>query len=103
MDRYTAMFFGGPVPNGRHPHQPEFDYVLPSPARLFEQLLRGLWPPSGRHRQSAATPAAPPAPAPRHAPEYRRQPHTCALRGEDNTLVRPYLTAHNAHAMQVTA
>lgn len=78
--------------------------MLPSPTRLFEQLLRLLWPPSGRHRQSPTT-APPPTPAPcsYSSPEFRRHPHTSLLRGEDNTLIRPYLAAHNAHAMQVTA
>lgn len=79
--------------------------MLPSPSRLIEQLLRLLWPPSGRHRRSATAPRPTPAPCTRPCPtpKFRPQPHTYLLRGEDNALVRPYLTAHNAHSTQVTA
>ncbi|MGV9555254.1 hypothetical protein [Streptomyces sp. NPDC003522] len=77
--------------------------MLPSPTRLFEQLLRLLRPPSGRHRQSATAAAAPPAPTVRRAQNSRRRPHTSLLCGEDNVVVRPYLTGHDAHGTQVTA
>ncbi|GGY17926.1 hypothetical protein [Streptomyces djakartensis] len=63
-------------------------------ARALEPLLRVLFPPRGRRRRS---PAPPPPPCP-----YCRdgvngavasRPEERPLRGEDNRLVRPYLSA----------
>ncbi|MGW7364150.1 hypothetical protein ACWGI8_12170 [Streptomyces sp. NPDC054841] len=59
-------------------------------ARIFEPLLRILWPVPEPHRSPdacrVAAPVTPP-PAPRWPPEP-------VLRGEDSPLVRPYLIAH---------
>ncbi|MEV5796611.1 hypothetical protein [Streptomyces collinus] len=74
--------------------------MLPSPTHLFEHLLRFLWPPSGRHRHSAARPVTSPA---HSRPDGPPRHHTSMLRGEDNALVRPYLIARDLHGMQVTA
>ncbi|WP_158708274.1 MULTISPECIES: hypothetical protein [unclassified Streptomyces] len=63
-------------------------------ARALEPLLRVLFPPRGRRRRS---PAPPPCPYCRDgvtgtvARHYR--PDERPLRGEDNRLVRPYLSA----------
>ncbi|WP_434589750.1 hypothetical protein [Streptomyces sp. A5-4] len=54
-------------------------------SRLFEPLLRFLWPAQGRHRPMEARAAAPLAPS---------RPPESLLRGEDSPLVRPYLIAH---------
>ncbi|WP_310717777.1 hypothetical protein [Streptomyces lydicus] len=68
-------------------------------ARLFEALLRRLFPASGRRRAGALAtyPEAPSAvcrPMPRHP----------AVRGEDTVLVRPYLVAHErAHGLEAVA
>lgn len=58
-------------------------------ARIFEPLLRLLWPAPGRHRSPRAHPAAPPVGVP-----TALLPRVPALRGEDIGLVCPYLVAH---------
>ncbi|MER7150663.1 MULTISPECIES: hypothetical protein [Streptomyces] len=70
-------------------------------ARLFEALLRRLFPASGRRRAGAPT----------QPPEANRplpgRPHPwCGpvVRGEDTVLVRPYLVAHErAHGLEAVA
>ncbi|MFG2131922.1 hypothetical protein ACGFNV_29485 [Streptomyces sp. NPDC048751] len=59
-------------------------------ARIFEPLLRLLWPPAGRHRRldRRCSGLAP------EASRLGRTPAAPALRGEDIGLVRPYLVAH---------
>lgn len=58
-------------------------------ARIFEPLLRLLWPAPGRHRSPETYTAAPPVDAP-----TVRLPRVPVLRGEDTALVRPYLVAY---------
>ncbi|WP_405597767.1 hypothetical protein OG741_14485 [Streptomyces sp. NBC_01410] len=58
-------------------------------ARIFEQLLRLLFPARGRHRAAWSVPylvTVPDAAARARIPSL--------LRGEDSALVRPYLVAH---------
>ncbi|MFC9680244.1 hypothetical protein [Streptomyces sp. NPDC056948] len=60
-------------------------------ARLAEPLLRFLLPGLGRHRLAVGSrPSTPTSPKGR----TDRQAGSRPLRGEDNTLVRPYLVAH---------
>ncbi|WSQ58098.1 hypothetical protein OG507_14025 [Streptomyces sp. NBC_01217] len=59
-------------------------------ARIFEPLLRLLWPAQGCHRPIESHPAVPPV-AVCLTPDRRPAP---VLRGEDSPLVRPYLVAH---------
>jgi hypothetical protein len=67
-------------------------------ARLFEPLLRLLLPGMGRHRLAATTTATDrtgPPPLPPYAAEpTAHHPGPRPLRGEDHSLVRPYLVAH---------
>ncbi|MFF8369181.1 hypothetical protein ACF05W_10100 [Streptomyces lydicus] len=68
-------------------------------ARLFEALLRQLFPASGRRRAGALAtyPDAPPA-------LRRARPRHPVVRGEDTALVRPYLVAHErTHGLEVVA
>jgi hypothetical protein len=64
-------------------------------ARLFEPLLRLMWPAPGRHRSTGA-PATPRADVrPAVVPVVRESvPPVPLLRGEDTPLVRPYLVVH---------
>ncbi|MER5900389.1 hypothetical protein ABT150_09850 [Streptomyces mirabilis] len=65
-------------------------------ARLFEPLLRLLFPGSGRRRR-AATVTAPAYRRPTllYAPgQTTRRVGSRPLRGEDHEIVRPYLVAH---------
>ncbi|SDD58226.1 hypothetical protein [Streptomyces prasinopilosus] len=61
-------------------------------ARLFEPLLRLVAPGTGRRRLDARDGYDPPPP-PTEAPSPR-QFGAHPLRGEDHSLVRPYLIAH---------
>lgn len=65
-------------------------------ARIFEPLLRLLWPAPGRHR-SAGAPLAVPCGA---APTWPLSLPRPVLRGEDIGLVRPYLVAHERRQME---
>ncbi|MCX4396515.1 MULTISPECIES: hypothetical protein [unclassified Streptomyces] len=66
------------------------DDVLHCIARIFEPLLRLLWPAQGCHRPMESHPAASPADV---YPTLDPRPEP-VLRGEDSPLVRPYLVAH---------
>lgn len=74
-------------------------------ARLFEPLLRRVWPASGRHRPSEDPPAAPAAVPPRAVPfpAVATAAHGSVplLRGQDVDLVRPYLVAHEDRREEV--
>jgi hypothetical protein len=62
-------------------------------ARLFEPLLRFLFPGSGSHRAVTAPTRQRPALA--YADGHTaRHAGSRPLRGEDNTMVRPYLVVH---------
>jgi hypothetical protein len=67
-------------------------------ARIFEPLLRLLWPAPGRHRR----PDHPSACLAQEASTARPAPFPAAqvLRGEENVLVRPYLVAHERREAQ---
>ncbi|WP_234544378.1 hypothetical protein [Streptomyces shenzhenensis] len=63
-------------------------------ARPFAPLLELLFPGTGRRRLANAARTGPP-PAPSHAPKPTgHRPGSRPLHGEDHTLVRPYLVAH---------
>ncbi|MFG2398782.1 hypothetical protein [Streptomyces lydicus] len=68
-------------------------------ARLFEALLRRLFPASGRRRAGA------PATYPEAPSAVRRpRPRHTVVRGEDTVLVRPYLVAHErTHGLEAVA
>lgn len=66
------------------------DDVLHRIARVFEPLLRLLWPAQGCHRPTESCPSAPPADV---SPTLSRRPDP-VLPGEDSPLVRPYVVAH---------
>lgn len=71
-------------------------------ARLFEPLLRLLLPGRGRRRLVAAR-ADREAEARHAAGPTARRVGSRLLRGEDNTLVRPYLVAHELmYGLEVT-
>jgi hypothetical protein len=64
--------------------------MLDRVTRLFEPLLRLLWPPEGRHRSHGGRPiAALPAQS-----ASASVPSGPAPQGEDGPLVRPYFVAH---------
>ncbi|WP_078889629.1 hypothetical protein [Streptomyces sp. NRRL S-1813] len=66
-------------------------------SRIFEPLLRLLWPALGRHRSLAeAVHAEPPVDVTR-APSRPPEP---VLRGEGSPLVRPYLVAYERQEVQ---
>ncbi|MGW5215690.1 MULTISPECIES: hypothetical protein [unclassified Streptomyces] len=67
-------------------------------ARIFEPLLRLLWPAPGRHRRPDHPPAGLAAEASTACPAH--VPTTRVLRGEEIGLVRPYLTAHERREAQ---
>ncbi|MFD9225091.1 hypothetical protein ACFWDI_34995 [Streptomyces sp. NPDC060064] len=60
-------------------------------ARIFEQLLRLLFPARGRHRVARSAPLGAALAVPDTAACVRVP---SLLRGEDSALVRPYLVAH---------
>ncbi|WP_327323921.1 hypothetical protein OG735_16470 [Streptomyces sp. NBC_01210] len=60
-------------------------------ARIFEQLLRLLFPARGRHRVVRWAPFGAALAVPKGAACVRVP---SLLRGEDSALVRPYLLAH---------
>ncbi|MEU2747849.1 hypothetical protein ABZ613_16440 [Streptomyces collinus] len=61
-------------------------------ARLFEPLLRLLWPAPGRHRRPDRPPAGLAVEASTSRPH--RVPAARVVRGEEVGLVRPYLVAY---------
>lgn len=62
-------------------------------ARLVEPLLHLLVPGRGRHRR-IASPVVPQAPVVAAASPAVGRDDSCALRGEDNAMVRPCPVAH---------
>ncbi|MBC9731195.1 hypothetical protein [Streptomyces sp. TRM68367] len=67
-------------------------------ARVFEPLLRLLWPAPGRHRRPDHSSAGLAAEASTACPP--RVPAARVLRGQEIGLVRPYLVAHEQREAQ---